>query len=285
MRAVLAESRPGYRGAKKQSDVCRTVWFLVHVSPLDNHSRISYNLDTMKDTNMTKIIGATLGIIIVILGVYFLYARLPESSNNTTGEEENGEFQEAVDRGISDEDWTRFDERIAGLVADIEEREASGNRDISLHLQLGNAYYMTGQLSLAIEQYDNILSTHPNDAAALENKGQVLLEAGDPAGAEVAWRKAISVGAQESVYFSLTKLIRDEFPDRTDDIRTILEEGIATLGQTQGFMVDLGNWYHEEGMLDEAISHYEVAWQLSGNNEAIKAVLDDLRKERADQEK
>ena len=46
-------------------------------------------------------------------------------------------------------------------------------------------------------------------------------------------------------------------------------------------MLELGNWYRAEGMYDEAISHYKVAYQLSGQKASIKEVLDETIAEKA----
>lgn len=219
-------------------------------------------------------------LIVIGLGFFWIWNRLPSAVDSGT---EQPEILTWVDRGISEEDYAIFQTQLDALLAEKAEVDAKGETDINLLLRLGNAYYTVGELGTAVEYYDAILKDYENDVAALENKGQALLEMRDYAGAEVTWKKAISLGAQETTYFSLAKLMREQFPDRTDEIRPLIEGGIATYGQTQGFMVELGNWYRAEGDLDTAISHYEVAYELSGKDIAIKAVLDQLRNERAQQ--
>ncbi|OGL66334.1 hypothetical protein A2856_01395 [Candidatus Uhrbacteria bacterium RIFCSPHIGHO2_01_FULL_63_20] len=180
---------------------------------------------------------------------------------------------EKVDRGISPEDMVKFEERIAKQEAVV----AEGERDISEILVLGNLYYSVGDLAKAKAAYEDILSINPNDAAALENLGQTLIEMGDYARAEARLRAAVNVSAYEPTYIKLADLIDEHFPGRRGEIQGILETAIANLGQTPGLLVRLGRWYADRGMLAEAISHYEVARQLDPENDLIIQEIERLR--------
>ncbi|TAK03549.1 tetratricopeptide repeat protein [Patescibacteria group bacterium] len=182
---------------------------------------------------------------------------------------------ELVDRGIDAENMAKFEERIAAQEAAV----AEGERDISELLVLGNLYYSVGDLKKAAAAYRDILSSNPNDSAAHENLAQALIEMGDYAGAEAQLRAAADVSAYEPTYLKLADLIDEHFPARRAEIQVILEAAIGNLGQTPGLLTRLGKWYADNGMLKEAISHYEVARQLAPDDQAIQAEIERLEAE------
>lgn len=188
-----------------------------------------------------------------------------------------GEFLMEVDRGIRPEDQPIFDARLATIQKNIAETEAAGKRDIHLYLQLGVAYYEVGKLGLATEQFLNILNTNPEDAPALENLGQARLEMKDYKGAEGYWRRAIAASPREDTYVRLANLLDDNFTGRDQEVRILLEQAVSALGQSTNLMIRLGNWYRDQGQLDEAISHYEVALTIAGGNKSIEIELNRLR--------
>lgn len=186
-----------------------------------------------------------------------------------------------VERGLSEEEKQSLRDRISTMETQVNDNEANGARDISVILSLGNLYYELGELEVAASWYRNILTTNPADAPALENLGQVLSEAGDYAGAEQSWRAALDIEAYEPIYLALADLIDQRFPERTAQVQGILEVGIANLGQTPGLLIRLAQWYESQGMLDEAISHYEVARQLAPKDERIVEEISRLKQERS----
>ncbi len=218
--------------------------------------------------------------LIVLLAVGFLWYRdYIDVSDEGTGETE---FVTWVDRGLSDNVKAEFELRIATLEAAI---ASNPERDISQLLQLGNLKYAYGDLSSAKEQYENILSTHPKDAPALENLGQALREMGDYQGALDRWRAALNVSPYEVTYLKLADLLDEYFPERQDEIQTLLEEAIATLGQTPGLLKRLGEWYAVNEKYNEAISHYKVAGRLDPDDETIDELIDEVRAAKAQAEK
>ncbi len=185
-------------------------------------------------------------------------------------------LQTVVDRGIPAENRARFDERIASLQGEIAAKEA---QDIGLELQLGNAFYAIGELGKAVEQYDKILATHPTDAPALENKGQALLEMGDANGALEVWGRAIAASPYEGTYLRMVTVLEEQLPERRDSVKTLLEDAIATLGQSPALLIRLGKWHESKGELAEAISHYEIAVQLDPGNQDLIQTITRLRDE------
>ena len=194
---------------------------------------------------------------------------------------DNQQIVDFVDQGIDPEDMVIFEERIAELKAELEQKEALGERDVNLILRLGNAYSIIGEFKIASEYYLNILSTLPNDAPALENLGYARLQMRDYKGAETHWRNALAASPQEFTYFRIVDLIDKHFPERRAEIKPFLEAAIERIGQTPGLLVALGNWYKDNNMLDEAISHYDVASKLAPEDLAIKQELESLKQQRA----
>lgn len=210
--------------------------------------------------------------ILIILVVGFFWARQAQGPSGTSGE-----FTPTVDRGfISPED----EEIALNNIRIIEERIAeSEKRDLTLLLQAGNAYYTYGDLAKAIEYYDDILSTNPGDAPALENKGQALYDGGDYKGAAEAWSTAILSDPNPLTYIRLASLYSNELPEHKARAQVLLEEAIATNGQEHDLVYALGNWYEMEGMLEEAISHYEIALKLEPENQDLRETVANLRAE------
>ena len=214
--------------------------------------------------------------IIVLLVIGFLWYRNEVDVPDEVGD--GTEFVTWVDRGLSEEIKVEFELRITTLEAAI---SSNPERDISQLLQLGNLKYTYGDLQGAKEQYEDILFTHPKDAPALENLGQTLREMGDYEGAFARWRAALNISPYEVTYLKLADLIEEQFPERQDEIQTLLEEAIATLGQTPGLLKRLGEWYATNEQYDEAISHYKVAKQLDPDDETIDELIDEVRAAKA----
>lgn len=236
----------------------------------------------MKDFNpkWIKIIAAVL--IILGLGGYWAWTSFGPSESNPSDEPA---LTTTVDRGMSEEQLADFRGRIAEMETTVAENEANGTRDTGVILSLGNLYYQVGELATAATWYRDILRTHPQDAPALENLGQVQLEMGDWTGAELSLRAAANVSAYEPTYIKLVDLIDERFPERRAEIQTILEAAIGNLGQTPGLLARLGKWYADQGMLDEAISHYQVASQIDPDDAAIAQELERLKSLRSSQAK
>jgi tetratricopeptide (TPR) repeat protein len=151
-------------------------------------------------------------------------------------------------------------------------------KDLSQWLQLGNFKYQLGDLAGAREVYETkILADHPADAAALENLGQTLYEMRDYEGAELKWRAALSVNPWEVTYLKLVNLIKEKFPERQAEIQGILEEAIASIGQSPGLLKELGSWFERNEKYDLALSHYKVAKQLAPEDETIDDLIKEVR--------
>lgn len=209
---------------------------------------------------------------IVALAGFAIWERQHRSTGSSSGS-----FRTVVDRGLTPEMKTQFEERLVTQLGEIKKIENEGKRDISQYLVLGNLYYSLGRLGEAADAYRNILSTNPNDSPALQNLGQALLEEGDKAGAEDNWRKALLVEPEESYFLRLANLMAEQAPARSvEDERILLESAVATLGQTPGLLYRLGEWYERQGRYEEAISHYKVSLQLGGEDASLAQTIKDL---------
>ncbi|HBP00459.1 MAG: hypothetical protein UU48_C0011G0025 [Candidatus Uhrbacteria bacterium GW2011_GWF2_41_16] len=182
-----------------------------------------------------------------------------------------------VERGLDETGKAKLISEIQTLESSMQ-TDSEIAQDIGKMLELGNLKYAYGDLAGAKEWYERILSDHPQDAPALENLGQTLLEMGDDVGAEESWRKAVSISAYEVTYIKLADLLDTRFSSRRSEIGPLLEEAIATLGQTPGLLVRLGKWYADQGLYQEAISHYQVAKQLDSNDQTIDLLIQEARK-------
>lgn len=199
-----------------------------------------------------------------------------ETNNGPLTDVEQEEWLNYVDRGLPEDARALLEQKTSDLEAAMANDSLVAG-DISQWLILGNLKYQLGDLAGAKAAYEQILVDHPQDAPALENLGQALFEMGDYAGAEAKWRAALSANPWEVTYLKLVDLIYTKIPARSSEIQTILEEAIATLGQTPGLLSRLGDWYLENGEYQRAISHYQVAKQLGGSVETLDEKIAEAR--------
>jgi len=230
----------------------------------------------MKQAVAVKIVTICIGLSVVAVVGWLLYKQMnppPPAPPQQT-------IIPTVDRGLSEEDMAAQRQKITELEVQIAQ---APERDISLILQLGNLHYGIGELAVAVENYDDILSTNPNDAPALENKGQAQLEMGDYIGALESWQKALAVSPFEVTYLRVANLIDEHFEGEEENVRLVLENGITNLGQTPGLLKRLGQWYESQGMYAEAISHYKVALQLDPDDAWLKDQIEILKRKESEQ--
>src|SRR3989338_1554889 len=214
-------------------------------------------------------------ILVMVIGLMWGF-----SANNQplSSDPNSPELVTWVDRGLPESIAAELELRIQTLEASLE-ADTDGKKDISQILELGNLKYAYGDLAGAKEEYERILSTHPTDAPAHENIGQTLLEMGDVIGAEGHWRAAIASSPYEVTYIKLADLIDTSFPKRRAEIQPLLEEAIATLGQTPSLLVRLGNWYRQEKDYERALSHYQVALRLQPENTSLIQLINEVKKQ------
>jgi tetratricopeptide (TPR) repeat protein len=216
-------------------------------------------------------------LVLIICGLIWKFnPRVFSTNNPDQGDKEN--LVTHVDRGLSEETKINFENRLSSLIDLVKIQETSGAAEIfNTYLKIGNTYYELGQLDLAQGYYEKILVTNPSDAAALENSGQNLYEMGDYSEAEKKWRAAVVVNPWEVTYIKIADLLSDKLPARQGEVQSLLEEAVASIGQTPGLLLRLGDWYVANGKYSEAISHYQVAKQLDSENQIVEQKISEAR--------
>ena len=187
-------------------------------------------------------------------------------------------FKTIVDRGQSAAEQAADQKKIDDQLALIAQTEKNGTRDISQYLTLGNLYYGAGDLAEAEQAYQNILDTNPNDAPALENLGQAQLESGNYGGAELSWTAALHSSPTDTGYdIRLANLIDQYDPTHEATIGPLLESAISSNGQTPDLLYRLGQWYEKNGQYAEAMSQYQVAYELADKDPSIEQTINELQ--------
>jgi tetratricopeptide (TPR) repeat protein len=230
-------------------------------------------------TSRTQFRALLVLVAVAVIGVFGFLFR----NRLAPGGEPKPAIIEVVNRGLKPEDEQQFRDKLAGLLAEKATLTAEGKTDITLLLRIGVQYYILGEVGNAAQAYREILAINPNDAAAFENLGQALYEMGDYVGSLEAWQRAATLSPSETTYFRIVELINTQLPEHKARIPALMEHGIANIGQTYGFMIRLGDWYAEQGDYVRAVSHYEVALQLSENAES-RTVLEGYRQKMRDAE-
>jgi tetratricopeptide (TPR) repeat protein len=244
--------------------------FKLFPKPLDKTKPSRYHFHTMNEKHPKKALVLIAILILLVLGFLWYRQGLPGSGRSES-------FSPVVDRGF----MTPEDEQYAQSLIEKAERELaeSEERDLTLILIAGNAHFTYGNLAEAIRYYDDILSTHPSDAPALENKGQALYDGGDYKGAKEAWHSALLSDPRENTYLRLARLYTNELSEESDRTLPLLEEAIATRGQTVPLMLSLANWYRDNNQYEEAISHYKIVLQLDPENSDVAEQIQVLQAE------
>lgn len=164
-------------------------------------------------------------------------------------------------------------QRIATTRAAIAARiDADEEIDSDLYGSLAYDSYTIGDLVTARETYEIILNNNPMYYVGWNAYANVLSAMGDDANAESAYRQALTLAPDVADYYlDLAMFIDARYADRDDEVRAILEQGVAVLGQKQQFMSALAEWYLAHGDCTRAIAHYKVVQTL---NPAVAEQID-----------
>ncbi len=147
--------------------------------------------------------------------------------------------------------------------------------DINLYINAAsNAYYL-GDLVQAREIYEEYFEYNAINPAAWNTYGNILYKMEDWDAAEEAYREAVELGPMEEFYMDLVRVLTKD-PERVDEIEEVLKEAVEVLGQTHSLMVNLGEWYWEQGDCDRATAHYNVALTLAGSEALEEAIQKDI---------
>ncbi len=118
-----------------------------------------------------------------------------------------------------------------------------------------------GQITDAIEAYRRSLALDPANADAHFNLGKSLKLSGDRAQAEVSFRTAISLAPQKAAaWLSLIALYSDRDPVAALSIAT---QALGFCPNNADLWMNLGALHRKAGRIEEAVTHYRRAVELS----------------------
>ncbi|WP_437224389.1 tetratricopeptide repeat protein [Planctomicrobium sp. SH661] len=167
-------------------------------------------------------------------------------------------------RGISlmaQEEWAK-------AAQDFEKAYDLGQSAVAIHLNLATCYERLGELPAALEEYNQILKTYPDDLSASLARGQIHLQQGQFPAALRDFEKGVEVDpqsadAQNSRGVALRMLGRyEEAVDaytKTLDIDPKRADALANRGYARKNL----------GQLQEALKDYEAAVELAPDSSAI----------------
>lgn len=184
-------------------------------------------------------------------------------------------------RETSMDDATRslFSQRLATTQAAIAAQTSAGE-EVSSDLYESLAYdaYVLGDLATARLGYEHMLNENSLYYVAWDGYAKVLDAMGDYPNAEHAFLQAIEMGKAEQYYIDYVNFLQHRFPERDEDVKITLEQAVVALGQTQQFMVYLGDWYADHGDCDRAFAHYRVAETINpAARESIEQKITEAR--------
>jgi tetratricopeptide (TPR) repeat protein len=233
--------------------------------------QIGYSGGHMMTISRQQTIGIIVGAVLVAILAYaiWLVAHPTDPYSGLT-----------LEREISLDEATRiyFEQRLDTTLAAIAASEAAGKEvDLSLYLSVASDAYSLGDLVTAREMLELQIAGNPINYVAWNNYALVLEDMGDYENAENAYLKTIEIEQGIGKYYEdYADFLSSHFPERSQDLRAVLEEDLTRRGQTVWNMTALGDWYAAEGECDKAVDHYEVAVVLSPTNQALKDDMQSL---------
>jgi len=173
-----------------------------------------------------------------------------------------------------------FEQRLATTKAAIEAAEKSGQEvDLDLYLSAASDSHSLGDLVTTREMLEKQLAGNSINFVAWNNYALVLEDMEDYKNAETAFRKTLEIERGIIKYYDdYADFLLAHYPERRDDLKTLIETNLELGGQTVWNMVALGDWYAVGGECDKAVDHYEVAVVLDPTNQALKDDLTALEK-------
>lgn len=186
-----------------------------------------------------------------------------------------------TERGNSVDESTRniVEQRLSLSLAALNAQKGTDDLDLNLYNSIIFDAWTLGDLVLAREMSEEYFELNSVNYGAWNMYGNILVAMGDLVGAEDAYVQAVQLNPNvEEHYRDLINVISED-PERSDDVKEVLETLILNGGQSSWSMVRLGEWYYNNDDCEEAIAHYEVAAQLAPEIEAIQTDLDGLRTE------
>ena len=165
---------------------------------------------------------------------------------------------------MEDSTRTLIQQRLALAQASLSAQNASGEEvDTQLYLVIAENEKMLGDLVASREMYEMYLDLMPTSYVAWNSYAALLELMADYPNAEQAYTRALELLKTEEYYRDYVEFLKLYYPERRDDIKSLLDDAYENVQQTPWTMTALGDWFFETGDCDQGKAHYDVAIALS----------------------
>ena len=145
------------------------------------------------------------------------------------------------------------------------------------HGYLGNLYFRSGKLDLAVKQYQEALALKPQEHVLQFNLGAAYARLQQDGEAEQEFRAVLEADARNAqACFNLGVLLSRR-PTSALDAIAFMERGLALSPGNVGAHLHLAELYRSLGRTEPALAEYQKALELSPGNPSIQAKIQQLR--------
>lgn len=152
---------------------------------------------------------------------------------------------------------------------DFEKAHDLGESGVTLHLNLGACYTQMGELPAAIQEYDNILKTYPDDFHAILARGNVFLLQGQFASALRDLEHACKLNPK-STDALVARGVSLRMLGRFEDAISQYDNALAIDPKRADAISNRGYARKSLGDLKGALTDYEAAVQLAPDSPGIR---------------
>ncbi len=185
-----------------------------------------------------------------------------------------------IDRNVPAEHAARLTSDISRMQNEIGNRvgEKKSADDLNRWLNIGNLYYVLGNLREARAATLEALDLNSANYIAWGNLGDILTEMNDLSGARQAYQKAVEFSNTTAYLLKYADFLQTKFPNETDEYEKLLVEAVGARGQKPELISRLADFYMKQEQYEKAVSHYEVLVGLLPDDENVKNDLLEARK-------
>ncbi len=224
---------------------------------LASNTVLGYTGHRMKLTRKQGVLVIS-GVVVLLVAAYGLWQFWPRLTNPYYG------LTTTITVQMDDATRALVMQKIATAEASIAAAEQSGaDVDELLYFVIAENKYLLGDLVASREMYEKVLDQSSNSYVAWNAYANVLVMMKDFEPAEGAFKQALSLMHSEEYYRDYIEFLQTYYPERTTEVKTLLDEAYAKFGQTPWTMISLGNWYFADGKCDQGKAHYSVAATLA----------------------
>ena len=220
--------------------------------------------------NTWKIIGGVLGIVVIVLIV-----NVAMRGRLLSGKEYPGLINVAPEEEwpITEGARAQWDLQLKTALSVLERQPD----DLGNIQGVATLYYQLGEWGKSrrwFERYFELNAINPGAWAQYADLSRLM---GDYDTAERAFIKSIDLQHNALTVDKLEQLWRQHFPEKREEIRLLYERAVQIDGQTAANMVRLAIWYEEEGQLERAMEHLEIALSNAPEIEGITSRIEELQ--------